>query len=208
VLAAARWTATFSAHKIPQTEMMMVPLLSLWLPIALSAVGVFIVSSVMHMVIGHHKNDHARVDSEDAVMNALRPFNIPPGDYFMPRPAGMKDLKSPEFLEKRAKGPVIIATVLPSGTPSMVPSLVQWMVYSLVVGVFAAYIAGRALAPHAAAMEVVRYSGTVAFAGYSLALFQDSIWYSRKWSTTLKYGFDGLVYALLTGATFAWLWPK
>jgi hypothetical protein len=34
-----------------------------------------------------------------------------------------------------------------------------------------------------------------------------SIWYARPWKTTLKYTFDGLIYAATTAATFSWLWP-
>ena len=47
-----------------------------------------------------------------------------------------------------------------------------------------------------------------AFMGYTLALWQMSIWYRRAWSTTIKSSFDGMIYALLTAGTFGWLWPK
>ena len=43
---------------------------------------------------------------------------------------------------------------------------------------------------------------------YALALWQNSIWYRRAWSTTIKSTFDGLVYALVTAGTFGWLWPR
>lgn len=49
--------------------------------------------------------------------------------------------------------------------------------------------------------------GPMAFLGYVPGLWQDSIWYGRKWSTTLKNTLDGIVYALLTAGTFGWLWP-
>jgi hypothetical protein len=77
-----------------------------------------------------------------------------------------------------------------------------------VVGFFAAYVTGRALGPGAHYLEVFRYAGTVAFAGYSLALLQNSIWWNKSWSATLKSVFDGLIYALLTAGTMGWLWPK
>jgi hypothetical protein len=41
-----------------------------------------------------------------------------------------------------------------------------------------------------------------------MALPQHSIWYRRSWATTLKSIFDGLIYAVVTGAALAWLWPK
>jgi hypothetical protein len=52
-----------------------------------------------------------------------------------------------------------------------------------------------------------RFAGAAAFGGYALALLQNSIWYKRNWSSTLKYMADGLVYAMLTAGIFTWLWP-
>jgi hypothetical protein len=56
-------------------------------------------------------------------------------------------------------------------------------------------------------MRVFRIASATAFTGYSLALLQNSIWYKRNWSATLKSMADGLLYALLTGGVFGWLWP-
>lgn len=186
----------------------MVPILSLWLPILLAAVLVFIASSVMHMLLPYHHSDFKRVPDEDRVAAALRPFNLPPGDYMMPRPENPKDRNSPEFLAKLKQGPVAMFTVYPSGPFTMGSSLAQWFAYCVVVGIFAAYVAGRALGPGAEYLEVFRFAGTTAFAGYALALVQGSIWLKRAWSTTLKSVFDGLIYALLTAGTFGWLWPS
>ena len=185
----------------------MVSLMSLWLPILLSAVLVFVVSSLIHMVLKYHRTDFGKVPNEDQVMDALRPFGIAPGDYVIPHAGSMKAMKTPEFIEKMTKGPAAFLTVVENGPPAMGKSLVQWFVYSLVVGVFAAYVAGRALDPGADYLPVFRYVGTVAFTGYALALLQNSIWYKRNWTATLKSVFDGLLYALVTAGTFGWLWP-
>ena len=186
----------------------MVPIASLWLPILVSAVIVFIVSSIIHMVLPYHHTDFATLPSEDQVMESLRRFNIPPGDYMVPRPQGMEGMKKPEFKEKMNQGPVAVMTVMKSGPPSMGQSLVQWFLYLLVVGVFSAYVTGRALATGAPYLTVFRFAGCTAFLCYAVALWQDSIWYKRKWSTTLKNTFDGLVYGLMTAGTFGWLWPR
>jgi hypothetical protein len=77
-----------------------------------------------------------------------------------------------------------------------------------VIGVFAAYVAGRALPAPAPYRAVFRFAGVTAFAGYTLALWQNTIWYKRDWMITLESTFDGLVYAALTAGTFGWLWPK
>ncbi|MGE5233601.1 MAG: hypothetical protein ACM3OB_05780 [Acidobacteriota bacterium] len=186
----------------------MVPLVSLWMPIALSAIIVFFVSWIIHMFLGYHKNDLRPVPRQDEVQAALRPFAIPPGDYMLPRAASMKDMGTPEFAARMKEGPVAILTVVPSGPMSMGTSLTLWFLYSLVVGLFAGYIAAHALPVGAPYRAVFRFVGAVAFAGYSLALLQNSIWFKRNWATTCKAMFDGLVYALLTAGTFGWLWPR
>lgn len=186
----------------------MVGLDMLWLPILLSAVVVFIVSSVIHMMPLWHKNDYPKVQNEDKVMEALRPLDIPPGDYMVPRASGSQEMRSPEFTEKLKKGPVLMMTVWPNGPMSMTNSLVLWFLYTVVVSFFAAYIAGRALSVGAEYLHVFRFAGTTAFIGYSAALWQQSIWYRRPWSMTIKMTFDGLIYALLTAGLFGWLWPR
>ncbi len=181
---------------------------SLWMPILLSAVLVFVVSSIIHMMTPWHKGDYPKVPDEDRVMDALRPFAIPPGDYMMPRPKSMEDMRSPEFLEKRKKGPVMMFTVYPSGTFSMTSNLVNWFLYSVVVSVFAAYVTSRAVPVGAPYLQVFRFVGTTAFMGYALALWQMWIWYRRALGTTIRSTVDGLLYALLTAGTFGWLWPR
>ena len=186
----------------------MVPITSLWLPILVSAVMVFVASSIIHMVLPYHRNDLRKLAKEDEVLDALRRFNLPPGDYAVPHPGSPEDMKKPEFVEKRTKGPVVFMTVAPAGPPSMRTSLLLWFLSCAVVSVFAAYLTGRALGSGADYLAVFRFAGTSAFMGYSLALLQNSIWYRRNWGATLKSMFDGLVYGLLTAGTFGWLWPR
>ena len=185
----------------------MVSILSLWLPILLSAVAVFILSSIIHMVLGYHKNDFLALPNEKQVMDDLRKHNLPEGNYSFPRANSMKDMGSPEFIEKMKQGPVGMMTITKSGPPNMGKELTLWFIYSIVVGIFAAYIAGNALAPGAHYLAVFRFAGATAFVGYSIALLQNSIWYKRDWAATFKSMFDGLIYALFTGGIFGWLWP-
>ena len=185
----------------------MVSILSLWLPILLAAVAVFIVSSTIHMLLRYHSTDFRKVDAEDAVMDALRPFRIPPGDYILPFAGSTRRMAEPDFIERLNKGPVAFITVLPSGKSGMAANLVQWFVYCLIVGVFTAYVAGRALEPGAHYLAVFRMAGVTTFAGYGLALLQNSIWYKRNWPSTLKSVFDALIYGLVTAGVFGWLWP-
>jgi len=181
---------------------------SLWLPILLSSVFVFIVSALIHMVTTWHNNEYPKLPNEDRAMDVIRPLAIPPGDYMVPHASGSREMSSPEFVEKLKKGPVMILTVLPNGQCSMTQSLILWFLYTAVVGLFAAYIAGAALPVGAPYLHVFRFAGATAFIGYSIALWQMSIWYRRAWGTTIKATADGLIYALVTAGTFGWLWPR
>src|SRR5512141_3369138 len=130
----------------------------LWIPILLSAVVVFVVSSLIHMATPWHKGDYRKAPDEGKVMDALRPFGIPPGDYIMPCPSSAAEMRSPEFAEKRKRGPVMMFTVMP-GDVGMAKSLVLWFLYAVVIGVFAGYIAGRALPPGSPYLSVFRFAG-------------------------------------------------
>jgi hypothetical protein len=185
----------------------MVSIVSLWLPILLSAVAVFILSSIFHIALRYHSSDFSEVPDEEKVMDDLRKYNIPPGEYSMPRAKDMKEMSTPEFNEKMKKGPVMMLTVMKNEPTNLGPSLITWFLYSIVVGVFAAYVAGRALGPEAHYLAVFRFTGVTAFLGYTLALWQETIWYNRKISTSIKNSIDGLIYALFTAGIFGWLWP-
>ena len=186
----------------------MTPLHTLWLPIVLSSVFVFIVSAAIHMLPLWHKHDYPKVPGEDKVRDALRPLAIPPGEYMVPRASGGAEMRSTEFIEKVNNGPVVILTVRPNVMPSMTKSLVQWFIYSLFIGVFAAYVAGRALPAGSTYLHVFRFAGVTAFLAYALSLWQIWIWYGRSLKMTIKETVDGLIYALVTAGVFGWLWPR
>ena len=186
----------------------MISMVSLWLPIVLSAVVVFVLSSLIHMMLRYHANDLRKLPDEDTVANAIRQWNIPAGEYILPRPGSMKEANTPGFQEKVKKGPGALLTVWGGGRPSMTASLVQWFLYCLLVSIFAAYISSRALQAGAPYLAVFRFAGATAFFCYAVAGWQNSIWYKRAWSTSLKNTFDGLIYALFTAGMFGWLWPR
>lgn len=185
----------------------MMPLLSLWLPILVSAVLVFAASSVIHMFLGYHAGDYGPVPDEETVSRALRQAGVAPGEYALPYAGSMKAMGSPEFQEKMNRGPVALLTVRRPGPANMGSTMIAWFVFILVVSVFAGYVASRAAVPGADAGAVFRFAGTTAFVAYALGTWSESIWFGRKWSTTAKNTLDGLIYALITGSVFAWLWP-
>jgi hypothetical protein len=185
----------------------MVPITSLVLPILLSAVFVFIASSVIHMVLKYHSKDFRGVPDEDGMQDAFRRMNVAPGDYCVPYASSMEAMKSKEFCDKFAKGPVVTMTVSAGGSMNMGGQLMQWFLYSVVISIFAAYLTGRVLPAGENYLTVFRVAGTATFMGYAMALPPISIWYKRNWGTTMRSMADGLLYGLLTGGTFGWLWP-
>lgn len=186
----------------------MVDLMSLWLPIVLSAVAVFVGSSVIHMVLGYHKSDYSAMPEEDNVRAAMRQGKVQPGHYSLPHCVDMKELENPDVQKKFVEGPVAFVTVLPSGLPSMGKSLVSWFVFCLVMATFVAYLTGRTVAPGADFLAVFRVAGTVAFLGFAGSTPSESIWKGQPWSITAKHLLDGLIYSLLVGGVFAGLWPS
>jgi len=185
----------------------MVSLAALWLPIVLSAVFVFIASSIIHMALRYHNSEYRQLPDEGAVLDTMRKAKIAPGFYAFPHAGSMKKMGTPEMMEKFTRGPVGTLNVNPSGPPAMGKSLGLWFAFSIVVGVFAGYLASRTLAPATHYLQVFRVVGCSSFMAYSFAFFTDAIWKMKPWSMALKHVFDGLVYALLTAGVFGWLWP-
>ncbi len=185
----------------------MVSLTALWLPIVLSAVAVFVASSIIHMVLKYHNSEYRQLPDEDAVLGAMRNGKIAPGFYSFPYAASMPEMGTPEMIEKSTQGPVGTANINPSGPPAMGKHLLQWFIYCIAVGVFAGYLASRTLAPGTDYLQVFRIVGCSSFLAYSFAHFSDAVWKMKPWSMTFKHAFDGLVYGLLTAGVFGWLWP-
>jgi hypothetical protein len=186
----------------------MVSLASLWLPIVVSAVIVFLASWIVHMFLPHHRSDFAKLPQEDAVLDALRSMNIPTGQYLAPYANTPAQMKQPEYMEKRKRGPALFLTLATGSDPGMGKPLLQWFVYLLVISLFAAYLASDAIAAGAPYLSVFKFVGIAAFMAYGLGHAHQSIWYRQRWSTTGKYFIDGLIYALLTAGVFGWLWPR
>ena len=158
------------------------------------------------MVFKYHNKEFRRLPDEDSTLESLRQAGVTQGLYHFPHCASMKEMGDPDMLEKMERGPVGFLTVMPSGPPAMPKFLTLWFLYTLLVGVFVAYISGRTLGPDAEYLAVFRLTGTIAFMTYGLSQMVDSIWKGTPWSVTAKGIFDGLVYALVTAGAFGWLW--
>jgi len=186
----------------------MVGLGSLWLPILVSAVLVFLVSAIIHMVLKYHNKDYTKLPNEDAVRAAIRAGNPPPAQYVIPYCTDMKDMEKPEMKQKYVEGPVAVMNVLPLGLPNMGKYLTQWFLFIVFVSFFIGYIAAHTIPAGAPYLGVFRVVGAVGFLVYGAGQIPESIWWGRPWRVTWKGVLDGLVYGLVTAGTFGWLWPR
>jgi len=185
----------------------MVSLSALWLPIVLSAVIVFVASSIMHMLLTYHRSDYRQLPDEDKITATLRASNLQRGLYVFPF-CTHKEMKSPAIQEKYKQGPVGFITVMPPGPPAMPKFLGLWFAYTILVSFFVAYLTAHTVPLGSSYLAVFRVVGTAAFLAYGLGSLPSGIWKGQVASTTIKETIDGLVYALLTAGTFGWLWPR
>ena len=184
----------------------MIPFIQLLVPIVLSAVAVFIASSIFHMVLPHHRSDFAKIPSEDDVMAAMRKFSPPHGDYIIPCPPN-RAMKDPEYLAKVERGPIMVMTVMPNRFGDMGKLLGIWFFYLVLVMAIAAHATSRVVGIGAPGRDVFHTISLIVFSAMGLALVQNSVWYARKWSTTFKSLIDSVIYAAIAGGIFVWFWP-
>ncbi|MHC4099923.1 MAG: hypothetical protein ACYS15_10120 [Planctomycetota bacterium] len=184
-----------------------VSVVDLWLPILLSAVGVFIAAFLAHMVVPHHKGDWGKVPDEDGFLEAVRSRSIAAGQYMFPF-CDMSDMKDEEKKKRYAAGPHGVMVVWP-GMPNMGKNLVLTFIFYLVVGFCVAYVGTLAFRGHPSLdyMQVFRVTGTVAILSYCLGGIPGTIWFGHSWRSQIMYIIDGVVYALITAGFFGWLWP-
>lgn len=181
-------------------------LVQLWLPILVSAAIVWVASSILWMALPFHKNDFKGVPNEGALTDVIKSGSIAPGQYFLPF-CGGKERNSPEFQARLKQGPW--AFLIVSGqAPNFGRSLGLWFVNLVIVSLFVAYVARAALPDGTAYLTVFRVAGSASLLGYAGMFMSDAAWKGSSWSDAFKKVFDGVVYALLTGGVFGWLWPS
>ena len=186
----------------------MVSLASLWLPILLSAVLVFVTSGIIHMALRYRNRDYIKLPNEDAVRAAIRGGNPQPAQYIIPYLSGPAEMRSPEAIQKFSEGPVAVLNIKQSGAPSMGPSLIQWFIFSIVISCGAAAVASLTVPAGTDYPHVFRVVALVAWLAYAGGEIPGAIWWGKPWSVTLKDVFDSLLYGLVTAGTFGWLWPR
>lgn len=178
-------------------------IMTLWMPILVSAIVVFLAGAVIWMAMPWHKTDWARTSDEEGVRAALK--GATPGQYTVPNCIDQAQFKEPDMQQKFIDGPQAFITIVPNGLPNMGPKLAMMFAYNVLVAVLCAYFVSRTAAPGADYLAIFRIAGAVAFVAYGVAYVQESVWFGRPWSATMKTFLDALIYALLTGGVFGWL---
>ena len=185
-------------------EVAMIPLSALWLPILLSAVGVFIASNILHMAIpAWHRGDYGKLDNEKAFLDAIA--SAKSGQYIAPHVNWGK--LGAEEREAMMRRPMAFALVRNPARFSFPKTLGLYLVYLLVISTFIAYVAAVTLAAGMPFGYVFRVVGSAGILAYAFGTVSDAIWYGKPWSVVAKFVIDGVIYGLVTGAIFGWLWP-
>lgn len=184
---------------------MNVSLLSLWSPIVLSAVGVFLAGNLVWIVLRYHKSDWKKLPDEDAIRDSLK--DLEAGGYSVPFCADFKQRDDPVWQAKYEAGPVLIINAFKRGPVSSVKPLAQWMAFCLVISTLVAYVAGISLAAGTPFIKVFQVTATIGLLAYSGSSALSSIWFGQPWRRTANDILDGLIYGFLTAAIFGWLWP-
>jgi hypothetical protein len=188
-------------------------LLSLWLPILLSAAAVWIVSTIFGMPFLHHKNDWIGLPAaeEDAFMGFLRTSGIKPGNYLFPDFRTRAAMESEKVKKALEQGPVgHLSLWRPPLT--MGGKLAATFIVFLVVSTLIAYQASVVL-PKAAEFappttpKVFRVVGTAGILAYCFSFIPSAIWFGAPKRTIALGIIDGIVFGVITGAIFAWRWP-
>lgn len=185
----------------------MLSLASLWLPILLAAVAVFFTSSLVHMVFKWHNADYLRLGNEDEVREVLRKGNPAPGQYVLPHCLDGKDMQKPEVQQKFIDGPVGLVVIRSSGAPKIGPHLLKWFLLALAVAAITACLACCTIGSGASKHLVFHFFAVSTFLAYATGSVTDGIWKGHPWKAVAKDLLDALLYALVSAAVFAWLWP-
>ncbi|MEX0875855.1 MAG: hypothetical protein WD114_00200 [Phycisphaerales bacterium] len=184
----------------------MVELTDLWLPILIASFAVFVASSLMWMVLPHHKADVQVLPDEKALTGALGPLGIPPGFYMFPNCQSHGDTKSEEFQGRWKAGPWGTINIYP-GQPKFGMNLLKTLIVFLVISGLVAYLSGRALPAGTEAAGVFQFALIAAILGHCTGGLVGSFFMGKPTRFVMTDFIDGVVYALITAAVFAWMWP-
>jgi len=123
-----------------------------------------------------------------------------------PNCADKKEMNSEAFKARMEAGPWGNITVL-ADKPNFGRNLAMVFAFYVVLSVFVAYITGQARPAGAGFLPVFRVAGATAVLGYCFGSIPNALFFGKPARFVLTDFIDALVYGLMTGAIFAWLWP-
>lgn len=183
----------------------MVALSSLWLPILISAVLVFIASTFFWMAPFWHRKDYDQAGDDTALVSALSVMRS--GMYMVPSMNWEK--ATPEERAACMKGPTALVLLRnPGSTFSFPGAMGSYFLYCLLMSTLIGYLASISLPAGAHYMQVFRVVSTAGVLAFSFGMIPDSIWYGRPWRASIKGIIDGVIIGLLMAGVFGWLWPN
>ena len=177
----------------------------LWLAILIGTFVLWILSFVAWVVMPHHFSDHTKVPNEDDLMKFVKDSGLPAGNYMFPYAECGKDQGSKEYMERYTEGPR--GTLNIYDMPNMARNMGLTIFYFFVTIFTIAYITHVACPPADEAtnfMKVFRIAGTIAVLNYASSGALNRIWFRARMSTHI---IDGVVYGVVLGLIFAFLWP-
>ncbi len=186
----------------------MISLEQVIIPIVLSAVGVFVMSSLIHMVFKWHNSEYHGFSNEEEVRRVVRAGNPAPGQYILPYCPDHKDMMKPEVQQKFIDGPVAMVNVMKPCKPNMGPMLGQWFALNLVIAIVVGYLACKTLQPGLGFLAVAREVSLVTFLAYAGGSVSHAIWMGKPKSAAAKELLDAFLYGLVTAIAFGMLWPR
>ena len=183
----------------------------LWLAILVTSVALFFCSFMVWAVLPHHKDDWAKLPDEDGVRQFLKGQSLPTGVYMFPK-MDHKQCNTPEGKAKMKDGPMGELRIWKDrgmGGP-MAGTFAVFLIASFLI----AYVSWHVLrghAGHAPAGEFVdrfQVIGTIGILTYCFSFLPNMIWFQAGKRAIVNGIIDGLLYGIVTGASFSWLWPK
>lgn len=182
-------------------------LIDLWLPILVSAVAVWVASALAWTALGHHKKDMQELtpQAEEELKQVLSRHGVTPGVYGYPNFNSFKG-KSKEEVAAMMTRPMGILRVWRG--MGMAGPMVFGFVWSLIIGVLIAYIGHPVLPKGTEFAKVMQVLGTAGVLAYAFGGVVNDVWFQESKRAMVLCFIDGVVYGLITGAIFAWLWPK
>lgn len=193
----------------------------LWLPIIACTGAVWVASCLAWMVVGHHKKDWKSIPNEAEFIQTVKNMGIEPGNYGFPefrRCDGMSKEQKKAMWEQMQHNPMGLMRVWApiSMGRNMVLTLLVYLTVSTLVGYLGwnalphgtVAVADLGVATRPAFGKVMQVLGTAGVLAYCFASLPNDIWFQKSRREVVTNLVDGVVFGLITGAMFGWLWPK